>query len=232
MLKGSVKRKALLLPIAVILLLLLFMGQGPWLPASSTGEESCLVIDPGHGGIDCGAVSFAGDKESELNLSIAQKLQLLALFYGEQCTMTRYDDSSYTESIAYSEHQELVKRCEIIEDIPGAVVISIHQNSFPTAQPHGAQVLYAADEESKRLGMLCHSMLVEKLDPENRRVSIPAPDDLYLTAKAQCPTILVECGFMSNLTDLQKLKDQNYQTAFSAVLFSSYREFQQDRFRC
>ena len=185
----------------------------------------CLIIDPGHGGRDGGAISFAGDRESDINLAIALRLHLLARLYGAKTLLTRSEDVGYTDLTNYSEHEELVHRCEIINSMPDGVLMSIHQNSYPTGQPSGAQILYAAGERSKYLGIVTHNNIIQFLEPGNRRVAEPAPGNLYITANAQCPSILVECGFISNLSDLQKLKDENYQTAFSAVLFLSYLQY-------
>jgi len=211
--------------LAVAVLLLILSGPPERIPAMGQQQPPCLIIDPGHGGIDGGAISFAGDKESEINLAISWRLALLAGLYGEKAILTRSEDRAYTELTAYSEHDELVHRCELINAVPNGVLFSIHQNSFPTAQPHGAQVLYASGEQSKRLGTLTHHNIIQNLEPENRRVAEPAPENLYITANVRCPSVLVECGFMSNLSDLQKLKDHNYQTAFASVLFQSYLQY-------
>lgn len=188
-------------------------------------DAFCLVIDPGHGGLDGGAVANNGVKESDLNLDIALKLRDLAAFYGVDTRMTRQDDNARTSSQNYSEHEDLVYRADFASQTPDAVLISIHQNTFPTSQPRGAQVLYGSDAESRKLGELTHRNLVAALQPQNRRVAEPAPKGLYLTAHAKCPVILVECGFLSNLDDLQLLCDQNYQRSLSAVLLASYLQY-------
>lgn len=185
----------------------------------------CLVIDPGHGGIDGGAVAFNGVRESDINLSIALKLRSLADFLGTETAMTRTDDSARTDMAAYSEHEDLVHRTELINSVPNAVLISIHQNFFPTSQPSGAQVLYAAGEKSRALGVRTHGNLVALLQPTNRRVAEPAPERLYITSHVNCPAILVECGFLSNLTDLENLAQDRYQTSLAAVLLASYLQF-------
>ena len=188
-------------------------------------DAFCLVIDPGHGGLDGGAIAYNGIKESDLNLEIARKLRDLAAFYGVDTRMTRQDDSPRTSVQEYSEHEDLVYRADFAEQTPNAVLISIHQNTFPTSQPRGAQVLYGPDAESRKLGELTHRNLVAALQPQNRRVAEPAPKELYLTAHAKCPVILVECGFLSNLDDLQLLCDQNYQRSLSAVLLGSFLQY-------
>ncbi len=193
---------------------------------SAPAPPPCLIIDPGHGGIDGGAVSIGGAKESDLNLAIALRLQKLAELYGVETVMTRAADSGSLDYAAgsYSEHQDLVHRAEIANAVPNGLLISIHQNNYPTGQPSGAQVLYGPGEDSRRFGLLVHENLRRCLDPKNRRVASPA-SGIYLTDNAKCPSILVECGFMSNFADLEKLQKASYQTALAAVLAASYLQF-------
>lgn len=181
-----------------------------------------LVIDPGHGGIDGGAVSFTGVRESDINLAIGLKLADLAAFCGVPTVLTRVDDSARTSYESYSEHEDLVYRVETANAVKNGVLISIHQNFFPTSQPSGAQVLYAPGVESRRLGETMQTLLVTQLQPANRRVAEPAPKNLYLTAHVRCPAVLVECGFLSNLSDLDLLTQDRFQSSLAAVLLTAY----------
>ncbi len=190
------------------------------LPAAPT-----LVIDPGHGGFDGGAVAVNGVKESDINLAVGCKLSAVAGFCGVRTLMTRTDDSRRTDLISYSEHEDLVHRAQIVNSVPDAVLISIHQNYYPTTQPYGAQVLYADDPQSRLLGRMTQSNLVSLLQPENRRLAEPASPGLYLTANVHCPAILVECGFLSNYNEMEKLMEDRYQTALAAVLAGSLLQF-------
>lgn len=228
----SFQKQHMLASLAAILLLagsLWFSYRfAPVKRSAFSGEsEACLVIDPGHGGIDGGAIAYNGQRESELNLSISLKLRDLATFYGIDTRMTRQDEEPRNDYVTYSEREELAYRADFAENTENAVLISIHQNFFPTSQPSGAQVLYGPGAESRRLGELTHANLVQALQPDNRRVAVPAPRDLYLTSHVSCPVILVECGFLSNLTDLQLLSDDQYQKSFAAVLLGSYLQYAQ-----
>lgn len=193
--------------------------------AGTGAGDSCIIIDPGHGGIDGGAVSINGKKESDINLAIGLKLRAISEFYGVPVVMTREDDTAFTESTNYSEHDELVHRVEIINSVPGGVLFSIHQNCFPTSQPSGAQILYGAANGSETLGQITHNNIISCLEPENRRVAEPAPKKLYITANVNCPSVLAECGFMSSFIDMEKLITNEYQTSLAAVLFASYAQF-------
>ena len=184
-----------------------------------------LVIDAGHGGIDCGALAADGSRESDINLTIAQKLRALAEFYALDNAMIRQDDTTKSTSEEYSEHSDLVHRVELVNAESNPVLISIHQNSYPTGQPSGPQVIYALSGGSEAFGKLTHANLITMLDPQNRRVAMPDDGSLYMLSHLECPAILVECGFMSNFSDIERLKSTEYQTALSAVLAASYIQY-------
>ena len=83
------------------------------------GTGATLVIDPGHGGIDSGAVGIDGTRESDLNLAIALKLRAMAELYGMENTLLRQDDSTLCDSEDYSEHRDLEHRTELTCDLRG-----------------------------------------------------------------------------------------------------------------
>ncbi|MBR5342619.1 MAG: N-acetylmuramoyl-L-alanine amidase [Oscillospiraceae bacterium] len=215
---------ALLVGCVLISVLFLLQGRSS-VDSAAEPSLSTLVIDPGHGGIDGGAVSDDGTRESDLNLAIALKLRLLAELVGQPVVMTRSDDQNRESYADYSEHEDLVRRTELINRTPGAVLISIHQNDFPTGQPSGSQVFYAATPGSEELGKRCHGNLISILDPTNRRVAAPAPRALYITSHVSCPAILAECGFMSNNFDVQKLCRRDYQVSLALILTGSLLQY-------
>ena len=190
---------AILLAAAIIVSLLVPDTQ-PTVETEAAAGDYTLIIDPGHGGIDGGALSADGTKESNINLAIALKLRALAEFYGQDNVMTRQDDSSMSSTENYSEHDDLVKRA-------------------------GPQVIYSAGADSESLGKLTHQNLISSLYPDNRRVAEPASSKLYVLNHVSCPAILVECGFMSNLSDMERLSDNSYQTTLSTVLMASFLQY-------
>lgn len=195
--------------------------------AAAQSDKYTLVIDAGHGGIDGGATGADGSKESDINLAIALRLQAVSAFCGQRAVMTRTDDESRAaNALTYSEHEELVYRTDVVKATPNPVLLSIHQNCYPTAQPSGAQVLYSANGKSETFGKLMHQNLVSTLDPQNRRVAEPDKNKLYILSNVDCPAILVECGFVSNHSDVTKLTDSRYQTALSTVLMASFIQFE------
>ena len=193
--------------------------------AINQNSRFTLVIDPGHGGVDGGAIAESGTKESDINLAIALKTEALAHFFGIDTVMTRTTDTDNSGDGEYSEHDNLVRRAELANSTDNAVLISIHQNKFPSAVVSGAEVMYSDNDDSKALGLITQDNLVSLLDTSNRRVARPAPKELLLTSSVNCPTILVECGFMSNPQEAQKLASDAYQLKIAAILAGSYVQY-------
>lgn len=193
--------------------------------ASGAMNAFTLVVDAGHGGMDGGAVSADGKKESDINLSIALKMAALADFMGIDCVLTRDTDSDNSDSGSYSEHDSLVSRAELANSIDNALLISVHQNKFPNELVSGAEIMYADTEGSRELGLITQDNMVSFLDPNNRRVARPAPSELLLTSSVKCPAILAECGFMSNPDESQRLSTAEYQLKIATVLLGSYIQF-------
>ncbi len=228
----TVKLKNAVLALAVILavpLLLLIIGNADdrteTLANALSKHKSTLVIDPGHGGVDGGAVSASGIRESDINLSIAYKMGDIADFLGLDHIKTRDTDTDKLSDGEYSEHDNLVARAERCNAVSNAVLISIHQNEYPSEAVSGAEVMYAETFGSRELAESMQSLLVSWLDPQNRRVSRPAPKELLLTRTIECPGVLVECGFLSNPNEAEKLSDTGYQTKIAAVLVAAYVDF-------
>lgn len=203
----------------------IFVSNGGLKPVISQNSRSTLVLDAGHGGIDGGAISDSGLKESDINLQIALKTEALVRFLGIDTVMTRETDTDNSDNKAYSEHDNLVQRAKLANWTENAVLISIHQNKFPSAVVSGAEVMYSDNDDSKALGLITQDNLVTLLDSSNRRVARPAPKELLLTSSVECPTILVECGFMSNPQEVQKLASNDYQLKLAAILAGSYIQF-------
>jgi N-acetylmuramoyl-L-alanine amidase len=201
-------------------------------PDRETGPADCLpilIIDPGHGGEDGGAVTDTGLLESTVNWDIARRLETLAGFFGLKTVMTREQENIvYPETAgttAARKAWETRERVARINAVTGGVLVSIHQNKYPGTQPFGAQVLYARDEVSRTFGELTHANLVSCLDPTNRRVAAPIQKDVYVMQHAECPAILVECGFFSNPKEAQLLGSEEYRLKLAAVLAGSYIQF-------
>lgn len=194
--------------------------------SGETERTRILIIDPGHGGDDGGAVSSDGVEEADVNLSIAKRLDALSCLCGVKTVMTRSDRQiQYPEeaqTIAARKVADQKQRVALINDTPNAVLISIHQNLYPSSQPHGAQVLYAATNDSEQFGKQLHDNLIALLDPQNRRVAAPISEDIYLMKNIRCPGVLVECGFLSNPEECARLQTDAYQIQLSLTMLSAY----------
>ena len=183
-------------------------------------KQRCIVIDPGHGGEDGGAVSLSNLPESGYNLSIALRLKDLLHLLGYQTKMTRTEDVSvYTkgETISQRKASDLQERVRIVNETDGAVLLSIHQNHFPDPIFHGAQVFYAETTGSKALAEQIQNLFIATINPGSRR-QIKKAEKIYLMNRLYCPAVLIECGFLSNPQEEYKLRDPEYQKKLVSVI--------------
>lgn len=190
-------------------------------------REHTIVIDPGHGGEDGGAMSCTGRLESEYNLAICRRLNDLLHLLGYQTRMTRTSDVSiYTtgDTIARKKVSDLKERVRIVNETNNAVLISIHQNQFSDPRYSGAQVFYAKTEGSKELGLALQKMMVSVLNPGSNRNSKPI-SGVYLMENIHCTGVLIECGFLSNLREEALLRDSQYQKKLCCVIASSLSQY-------
>ncbi len=224
-LKSIAKPAAAVCAAALFVLAIFFAFPDEAKSVMGAYSEHTLLIDAGHGGIDGGAVSSDGVKESDVNLAIALKMSGLCELMGIEHQMTRSTDAGCLNAESYSEHDDLVSRADMANAIDNCVLISVHQNKYPSELVRGAEVMYAATQGSRELGLLTQSNLVSALDPENRRVAHAAPDELLLTSSVKCPAILAECGFISNPQEAARLADSDYQTKIAMTLVASYIQF-------
>lgn len=194
------------------------------------GTET-VVIDAGHGGEDGGAVSISGAIESQLNLSIAQRLDLIFGLFGVNSILLRNSDislhSSDAETIREKKVSDLHNRVKMIESFDDPVVISIHQNTFTDSKYHGAQVFYANGELSLPFAQITQDVLRKYLDPKNTRKPTAVPTTVYLMNHITCKAILVECGFLSNPEEDIRLQSSQYQTKLAASLAGAYIQYKQ-----
>ena len=167
--------------------------------------EKVIVIDPGHGGQDPGKVSADGVQEKEINLSIAKKMQKILEAEGIVVIMTREDDTSSDRK-----SEDMRRRVEIIEESKPIAAVSIHQNSFSNHAVRGPQVFYFEGAEiGKELATIMQSELWT-MDKEHRR-EIKANNNYYMLKYTTVPTVIVECGFLSNEEEATLLADEKYQ---------------------
>ena len=197
-----------------------FSGVEVWQPK--------LILDAGHGGEDGGAISLSGEKESEINLSVTLKLENLLAFLGEPALLMRDTDISLhdADSVTLREKKvsDLKNRVRIAGEYPAAVLVSIHQNSYPEQKYHGTQVFYAPTNGSEQLAQVVQQAMRKYLQPENKRTEKKIPDNVYLMNHIGNTAILVECGFLTNPEEEQLLQQESYQRKVALVLGSTLTE--------
>lgn len=183
-------------------------------------REHCFIIDPGHGGVDGGATSVTGKLESAFNLEIGLRLRDLLHFMGYQTKIIRTEDVSvYTkgESIAQKKMSDLKERVRICNETPGAILLSIHQNIFSDGKYSGAQVFYSDTDDSENFAKELQKYLIGSLNPgSNRRAK--KSRGVYLMEHINCPGVLIECGFLSNVQEEAKLRSADYQKQIVCVI--------------
>ena len=220
-------RKRLITGMTVILLLAVYTGMYIVLPAArqtagknetseSRQEENqtaqadstkrTVVLDSGHGGFDPGKESSDGILEKHINLAIAERLKELLEKEGIRVVMTRTDDNGlYTESDSNKKIADMKKRCAIIDAAKADIVVSIHQNSYQSPEVKGAQVFYYKHSENKRQ---------EKED-----------STYYMLLHTGAPTVIAECGFLSNPQEAALLNTAEYRQKVAEALCKGILEY-------
>ncbi len=189
-------------------------------------ELPTVVIDPGHGGADCGAVGINGVLEKDINLTLSEFIAAEFENAGYKVIMTRKEDIMLVDK--KTEHttkksSDLTARTQIAED--GQLFISIHMNKFPEEKYKGAQVYYSVnDVRSARLAEMLQSGIVNSLQPDNNR-AVKSGAGLYLLDRIKCPAVIVECGFLSNSEEAQKLSDIEYLSELAFEIFNAADDF-------
>lgn len=190
-----------------------------------TVRKNTVVIDAGHGGSDPGKVGVGDIIEKEINLEIAKKTKSLLEKKKIKVIMTREADSALTpEDGTGSKAADMKKRVELINKEAPQIAVSIHQNSYQDPSVHGAQVFfYAASQEGERAAGIMQKALLS-LDAENIRQP-KENDTYYLLRRTQVPTIIVECGFLSNPEEAANLSLEEYQDKAAEAICQGILDF-------
>lgn len=165
-----------------------------------------IVIDAGHGGFDPGKVSKDGTLEKDINLNIAKYLQQYLEQSGAFVLTTRIDDNA----LAKEKGADMKARKNIANNENVDLLVSIHQNSFPKESVKGAQVFYYKTSENSKNLAICIQNRLKEIDSSNQREA-KENNDYYLLKQTTMPSVIVECGFLSNSEEGNKLKDEQYQ---------------------
>lgn len=187
--------------------------------ANSAFSQYTIVIDAGHGGKDAGTIGIDGTNEKDINLAISLMLFDYLMVSGINAQMTRYDDYEVYEENEGRTRSDLYNRLDLINSINNSVLVSVHQNHFDDEKEWGTQIWYSANTpESKKMAESILSVVKKHIQPDNKRENKKSGNDYYLLYKASVPSIMVECGFMSNKRENDLLKNNEYQSKFAYAI--------------
>lgn len=183
-------------------------------------EERVVVIDVGHGGKDPGKVGVNGELEKDINLAIALKLEKFLKQSDVSVIMTRHEDIGlYDEDAGNKKVQDMRRRVEFIEESGADLVVSIHQNSYRDSSVRGPQCFYyGSSSEGERAALIIQEQLNEGMEIERPR-SAKANSSYYMLKRSSVPTVIAECGFLSNGEEAVLLTNEKYQEKLAWNLY-------------
>lgn len=209
-----VKRKIELVMAFILLVAAIAVSRGMSRYVAGTKVEKgvpTVVIDSGHGAGDPGKIGINGALEKDLNLEIAEKVKEGLTKKGIHVVMTREDDLGfYDESASNKKAADMKKRVSLINDTKPAMAVSIHQNSYRDGAVKGAQVFYYTHSKEGEEAAKIMQEALKALDSENTRQA-KENGIYYMLKRTEVPTIIVECGFLSNAEEAKKLSTEEYQ---------------------
>lgn len=191
-------------------------------------EGLCVVLDAGHGGIDGGVTGrTTGVKESDVNLAIVYRLKAALEEMGFEVALTRKTEAGlYGTTAKGFKKRDMQRRKEIIEEVDPSMVISLHQNFYPTRNTRGGQVFYRKESSAgQRLALLLQKGLNDLYQAEGARGRSAASGQFFMLECAECPSVLVECGFLSNREDERLLTDEGWQKELAKSLANGVMEY-------
>ncbi len=210
---------------------ILLFGCSTAINVNTTSDElPTIIIDAGHGGEDGGAVAGDGTNEKDINLQIAQNLNTMFQSGGFKTVMTRTSDIAiYDEgcsTIKEKKVSDMHNRLEIFNKDENSIIISIHQNKFEQEKYNGTQLFYSPNnEKSEVLAESIRLSVTGMLQPDNTRENKKATKDIYLLYNCKQPSVIVECGFLSNNAELEKLKTEDYQQQMAFSIYCGCIEY-------
>ena len=185
-----------------------------------------ILVDAGHGGSDPGMIGVGGLEEKGINLSISLLLRDTLEKSGYSVIMTREEDKGlYDSSAANKKAQDMQRRIAIIREYMPVLSVSIHQNSYHDAGVHGPQVFYyESSVEGKKLAEAVQSSLNDLLEVDRPR-KVKGNTSYYLLKRSSGTLVIVECGFLTNPEEAQKLQTKVYQEKVAAAVSEGIRTY-------
>ncbi len=185
--------------------------------------DALIILDAGHGGLDSGKIGINDQEEKDINLKIALKIKKLLEEQGISVMMTRSAD----ERLSETQTEDLKARTEIMNRSNAALAVSIHQNSFRDSSVSGAQVFYYPDSDEGRKAADAIQEELNDMQPDNRK-EVKANDTYYILKNTEIPVVIVECGFLSNYTEAEKLADDSYQSVVAGTVVRGILQYIND----
>ena len=198
-----------------------FYAQPPHQVFATSANKRIIVIDAGHGGWDPGKVGQNDVLEKDINLAIAEDLQILLDLAGATVFLTRAQDVALGDT----KNTDLAARSAMPTDMQAHIFISIHQNAYHTSKVRGAQTFYyEGSEDSRRLAEAIQGRMRDFLDNENRKEA-KAEESYYLLKKTATPAVIVECGFLTNDVEAGLLSKEEYQEKVAWAIYMGILDY-------
>ena len=177
-----------------------------------------VVVDAGHGGEDPGKVGADGELEKDINLKIAKKVKKRLEEKGISVIMTRERDEMLNgKSVDNKKREDMEERVRLINEAVPHLAVSIHQNSYEDSNVSGPQVFYYSESlEGEKMAVKIQNEL-HKIN-ENKKRQAKANDSYYLLRRTEVPTVIVECGFLSNREEAMLLVSEDYQNEIANAI--------------
>ncbi len=173
-----------------------------------------IVLDAGHGGMDGGVVGRkTGVKESDLNLAIVLKLKQKLDEIGFEVTLTRKTEAGlYGTTAKGFKKRDMQKRKEIVEEAEPSLLLSVHQNYYPSKTTRGGQLFYnKRDEKSQKLAVAVQDELNDLYQTQGVKNRTVMAGEYFMLECYDCPSVIVECGFLSSAEDETLLRSADWQ---------------------
>ncbi|WP_295164995.1 N-acetylmuramoyl-L-alanine amidase family protein [Selenomonas sp. F0473] len=176
-----------------------------------------VVLDPGHGGSDSGAVGYSGIREKDVALAVALQTESLLRAAGANVVMTRTRDADVSDT-DHSPRGELQARVDVAAGNPRSeLFLSIHCNAFTNPDAHGMETYYyPKTDNDERFARLLNEELETAGGLFNRGVKYAK---FYVLRHTEIPASLVEMGFLSNPEEEALLGSADYQKKMAEALF-------------
>ncbi len=196
----------------------------------SASAPPVIILDPGHGGEDGGAVGISGSVEKDLNLDLAKKMAELFSGAGYEVILSRSGDEDTDGRDGFYKRKDILARLALAEQYPNSVFISIHMNSSTSEKDKGFQVFYGLKNgRSSELAEAIYASVFKNMEVTRLREVKKAPETVYLMKNLTIPAVLIECGFISNRSDATLLNDPAYRENLAFVLYNGIVDFIEKR---